>query len=71
MYTEINITKSFQLVYPKARLESVHTLKTSKEHNIMTSLKNYRTKLSYSVLLISAGNANEFKRNSFLNNFFR
>ena len=57
---------------PKARLESPHTLKTSKVHDMMTSCKNFlQYKFSYSVLLISAGNANEFKRNSFLNNFFR
>ena len=43
-----------------------------KVHDMMTSCKNVlQYKFSYSVLLISAGNANELKRNIFLNNFFR
>ena len=36
----------------------------------MTSLKNFLPhKFSYSVLRVSSGNSNEFKRNIFLNNF--
>ena len=68
--SEINITKSFQLVYPRKQSSMYGDF--LKVHDMMTSGKNVlQYKFSYSVLLISAGNANELKRNIFLNNFFR
>ena len=57
---------------PKAVFNVWRLSKRSKVHDMMTSCKNVlQYKFSYSVLLISAGNANQLKRNIFLNNFFR